>query len=144
MILLTPELRGALRANDRSHRAACRERLPETDPFPVLKLFNPIGAATWLATELGEDDDTLFGLADLGFGCPELGCFSLSEIASVRLPFGLGIERDEGFEGLAPLLRWAALARRHGSIIAAERLLRAGSRFPLPSGEAPAGDSRDG
>jgi hypothetical protein len=53
----------------------------EPDPVPVLKLFNPLGAATWLATELGEDGDTMFGLADLGFGCPELGYFSLSEIA---------------------------------------------------------------
>ena len=93
MILLPPELRFALRANDIGRRA--REAKGEPfDPVPVLKLFNPLGAATWLATELAEDDDTLFGLADLGFGCPELGSFSLSEIASVRLPFGLGIERD--------------------------------------------------
>ena len=44
----------------------------------MVKLFNPLGAATWMATELDEDGDTLFGLADLGFGCPELGYFSLS------------------------------------------------------------------
>lgn len=47
---------------------------------PLLKLFNPVGAATWLASELDADGDTLFGLADLGFGCPELGSFSLAEI----------------------------------------------------------------
>ena len=29
-------------------------------------------------------DDTLFGLADLGFGCPELGSFSLAEIERLR------------------------------------------------------------
>ena len=143
MIVLPPEIDLALRANDRLHRAACREHLREPDPWPVLNLFNPIGAATWLATELGEDGDCLFGLADLGFGCPELGCFSLSEIADVRLPFGLRIERDEGFEGLAPLSRWAALARRHGSILAAERALRAASASPLPSGH-PEGDRHDG
>lgn len=133
MILLTHDIHLALRANDRLHRVACRENGREPDPLPVLKLFNPVGAATWLATELGEDGDCLFGLADLGFGCPELGSFSLAEIAAVRLPFGLGIERDEGFEGLAPLSRWAALARRHGSILAAERALRSGSAGPLPS-----------
>jgi hypothetical protein len=143
MILLTPDIRLALRANDRLHRTACREHGREPDPWPVLKLFNPIGAATWLATELGEDGDCLLGLADLGFGCPELGCFSLSEIAAVRLPFGLRIERDKGFEGLAPLSRWAALAHRHGSILAAERVLRSGSASPLPS-DHPERDRRGG
>jgi hypothetical protein len=123
MILLTPELRAALRANDIARRAALAggERF---DPVPVLKLFSPVGAATWLATELGQDDDTLFGLADLGFGCPELGSFSLSEIISVRLPFGLGIERDIAFEPRHKLSVWAAWSRRAGSILWAETLLR--------------------
>lgn len=69
MILLPPDLRFVLRANDINRRAAQRSGLPESDPVPVLKLFNPMGAATWLATELAEDGDALFGLADLGFGC---------------------------------------------------------------------------
>ena len=123
MILLTPDLRFALRANAINHLAAQRHEKPEPDPVPVLKLFNPVGAATWLATELAEDDDTLFGLADLGFGCPELGYFSLSEIASVRLPFGLGIERDISFETPHPLSVWSVWARRAGSIPWAETLL---------------------
>jgi hypothetical protein len=133
MILLPPTLCFALRANDIARRAAAQRQASAPDPYPVLKLFNPVGAATWLATELDEDGDVLFGLADLGFGCPELGYFSLSEIASVRLPFGLFIERDESFEGLAPLSRWADLARLHGSIIDAERVLRAGPSSELPS-----------
>src|SRR3546814_1805581 len=54
----------------------------------------PVGSATWLATEMDEDG-ILFGLADLGFGCPELGSFALAELEAVRLPFGLGIERDQ-------------------------------------------------
>jgi len=86
-------------------------------------LFNPLGAATWLATELAGDGDTLFGLADLGFGCPELGYFSLCEIATLRLPFGVRIERDEDFASDAPLSRWADFARREGSIIAAQQVL---------------------
>src|SRR3546814_13307204 len=93
MILLTPELRAALRANDMARRAAAHDERPEPNPVPLVKFFNPLGAATWLATELYSDGDTLFGLAELGFGNPELGVFSLSEIESVRLPFGLGIER---------------------------------------------------
>ena len=64
-------------------------------------------------------------IADLGFGCPELGSFSLSEIASVRLAFGLGIERDITFEGLFPLSLYAEAARLRGSILEAERGLRA-------------------
>jgi hypothetical protein len=90
------------------------------DPPPAVKLFNPMGPATWLATEMGGDDDTLFGLADLGFGCPELGYFSLSEIAAIRLPFGLRIERDAGFRTDIPLSRWIEAARACGSIIAGE------------------------
>ena len=123
MILLTPALRFALRANDINHRAAQRDDKPEPDPMPVLKLFNPLGAATWLATELAEDGDTLSGLADLGFGCPELGYFSLSEIAELRLPFGLRIERQPGFKTDHPLSVWADIARREGFIPEAEILL---------------------
>ena len=123
MILLTPILRFALRANDMSRRA-CDENGRPFDPAPVIKLFNPLGAATWLATELSEDDDTLFGLADFGFGCPELGTFSLSEIAAVRLPYGLFIERDLLFESTIPLSVWAESSRRAGSILWAETLLR--------------------
>jgi len=109
------------------------ERGQAFDPWPVLKLFNPAGAASWIATELADDGDTLFGLADLGFGCPELGSFSLFELASVRLPFGLGIERDVHFEPLARLSVWAEMARRCGSIIGAEAALRRAGRDQLPS-----------
>lgn len=124
MILLTPDLRFALRANDLARRAAARDGKPEPDPVPVVKLFNPVGAATWLATELWDDGDTLFGMTDLGFGTPELGPFSLSELAGLGLPYGLGIERDTCFESTFPLSIWAAWARRAGSILWAETLLR--------------------
>jgi hypothetical protein len=115
MILLTPELHDRLLANG---------RLRDVDHVPVVKFFNPVGAATWLATELDEDNDTLFGLADLGFGCPEPGSFSLIEMASVRLAFGLGIERDLYFEGAFSLSVYAEAARRAGRIVLDEcRLL---------------------
>lgn len=150
MILLPPELFFALRANDLSRRA-CEAKGERFDPLPVVKLFNPLGAATWLATELNEDGDTLFGLADLGFGCPELGSFSLSEIAAVRLPFGLRIERDRSFETSFPLPIWAETARRAGSILWAETLLRRSvqtgadrSREPIDSQELPPSGEPDG
>jgi hypothetical protein len=124
MHLLTEKLRAVLRANAAAH-AAGGGRAGDHDPVPVLKLFNPMGPATWLATELGADGDTLFGLADLGFGCPELGYFSLCEIAALRLPFGLGIERDLGFASITPLSRWTDVARARGSILGAQPVIAA-------------------
>jgi len=133
MILLPPDHRDRLRANAEARLAALDAEKPEPDPVPVVKFFNPIGAATWLATELDADGDTLFGLADLGFGTPELGSFSLTELASLRLPFGLGIERDLHFATHFRLSVWSAWARRAGSIIRAEALLRRTS----PPGASP-------
>ena len=112
MILLTPELRERLLANGRQ---------PEIDHVPVVKFFNPIGIGVWLATELEPDGDTLFGLADLGE--PELGAFSLAELTGLRLPLGLGIERDLLFDGMVPISVWADEAREARSIRAAEQLL---------------------
>jgi hypothetical protein len=135
MILLLPAHRAALRANAQARAEAYRLRQSAPDPVPVVKFFNPVGAATWLATELDEDGDTLFGLADLGFGCPELGSFSLREIANLRLPLGLTIERDLSFEGLFPLSIWAEAARLTESISRAESVIReiaASAAHPLP------------
>ena len=108
MILLPEELRARLIANGAAET--------ETDHVPVLKLFNPLGAATWLATELDADGDTLFGLADLGFGCPELGYVSLSELASVRGRLGLPVEREFHFTPTMTLSAYADEARAHGAI----------------------------
>ena len=126
MDLLTPELRAALRANadaQASTAARADHGARGHDPAPVVKYFSPVGAATWLATELDANGDTLFGLADLGFGCPELGSFSLAEIEALRLPFGLTVERDLFFASNHPLSVWADAARSAGSILWAERLL---------------------
>ncbi|WP_192361450.1 DUF2958 domain-containing protein [Mesorhizobium mediterraneum] len=112
MILLTDELRERLLANGRERNA---------DHVPVAKFFNPLGEGVWLATELDADGDTLFGLADLGY--PELGSFSLLEMTSVRLPFGMGIERDILFATDLPISVWAEAAHRAGSIRDAERIL---------------------
>lgn len=120
MILVTDKLRERLLANGAVAR--------ETDHVPVLKLFNPCGAATWIVTEMMADGDTLFCLADLGFGCPELGYSSLAEIESVKLPFGLTIERDILFKPRFPLSVYAEAARATGGIVEAEHLL---TRFAL-------------
>lgn len=126
MILLTPELHAALRVN------ADRSAESDHDPAPVVKFFNPLGAATWLATELYDDGDTMFGLADLGFGCPELGHFSLSELAGIRLSFGLGLERDIDFSTRTSLSVWADAARRAGSIQHAQSIIWRTETAPDP------------
>jgi RPA family protein len=59
-----------------------------------VKLFNPVGAATWYLTEYNPETRIAFGYCDLGMGCAELGYVSIEELESVTLPFGLSIERD--------------------------------------------------
>jgi len=90
------------------------------DPFPVVKLFTPDAGATWLITEAcpeGEDV-RLFGLCDLGMGCPELGYAMLSEIEDVRGKLGLSVERDLHFKAEHRLSTYAENARRAGMIVA--------------------------
>lgn len=129
MKLLTPYIAARLVANARARFDALERGLREPDPAPVVRFFSPVGAATWLATEI-DADGILFGLADLGFGCPELGSFSATELEAVRLPFGLGIERDLLFEALHPLSVYAEAARAAGSIVLGEqRLLTAARRL---------------
>ena len=74
------------------------ESTPLKEKDVVCKFFNPIGARTWYVIEgQQEDDDFLFwGLVDLHE--QEFGNFSLKELESTKLPFGLKIERDIHFE----------------------------------------------
>tara|TARA_Y100000310_G_scaffold323819_1_gene384764 strand:+ start:46 stop:375 length:330 start_codon:yes stop_codon:yes gene_type:complete len=83
---------------------------------PVVKFFDPSGAATWLISEIDDDGDTMFGLADLGMGYPELGYVSLAELKSVKGSFGLGIERDLYFSPDKTLDAYADAARVAGRI----------------------------
>ncbi len=71
-----------------------------------------------------DEDGVFFGLADLGFGCPELGRFALADLEGVRLPFGLAIERDLHFTASHPLSTYAEAARSTGSIVLGEQRLR--------------------
>ncbi|EHK54598.1 DUF2958 domain-containing protein [Allomesorhizobium alhagi] len=141
MTLIPENLRARLASNGAAE--------PETDHIPLVKLFDPCGPATWLVTEMMQDGDTLFGLADLGFGSPELGSFSLSEMETVKGAFGLGIERDIHFVGRFPLCVYAAAARNKGCIVEAEAVLRRFAaalgnpqppEFEIPSPEQEHGD----
>jgi hypothetical protein len=118
MSLLSPGIRSLLSANFKH----CVGN-PRFDPMPLVRLFNPTGRAVWLVSELDADDDTLYGLADLGFGWPELGIFSLREIEAIDLPLGLKIARDLAFTTRHRLSVWAEASRLTGSIPDASDLL---------------------
>lgn len=59
-----------------------------------VKFFNPVGEATWYATEYDPETKTFFGWVELFQGEGELGYFTLDDLESVKLSFGMGIERD--------------------------------------------------
>ena len=79
MKLFTEEQRTKLLANG-------TRRGPDQEP--VVKLFNPCGAGTWLLSELDPEypNECGFGLADLGFGTPELGSIGLLELTERLIP----------------------------------------------------------
>jgi hypothetical protein len=61
-----------------------------------LKFFNPCGSATWWITELDPKTGEAFGYVT-GMSEDEWGSVDLNELAAVRGPLGLGIERDLHF-----------------------------------------------
>lgn len=88
------------------------------DPVPVVKLFTPDAGATWLLTHIDPDEpDHAYGLCDLGLGCPELGWLSLAEVAELRGPLGLPVERDLYFHAEMRLSAYAREARLAGRIV---------------------------
>lgn len=112
-IKLTPLQREALLAN-----GTATARCEAADHFPVVKLFDPNGSATWLLTDIDPENPSLaFGLCDLGHGFPELGWLSLDELSTYVGVFGLPIEVDRHFEGVAPISDYAKAARAAGHIV---------------------------
>ena len=85
--------------------------LKNTDPRPVVKLFNPYGAQTWLLSECDEQG-TAFGLCDLGLGCAELGYVSMDEICNIGY-----IERDLHFHPKRKMSEYVQDAEEIGRIV---------------------------
>ena len=84
MKLLTSDIKARLLENGRLQEEV-RGTNAELDFFPVVKLFTPDAACTWLLSELDpEEPDIAFGLCDLGMGCPELGSVRISELEAAR------------------------------------------------------------
>jgi hypothetical protein len=100
MTLIPPHYLARLLANGQIRRQLLTTHPGARPDFlPVVRLFMPDGAASWLLTEIDPDnEDRAFGLCDLGLGFPELGYVSLSELASVRGILGLPVECDLDFE----------------------------------------------
>lgn len=111
-ILLTAAIREQLLVNDRR-----RARGEEIDPPPVVKLFTPDGAGTWLLTELDPAEPTrAFARCDAGLDSPELGYVCLVELAALRGRFRLPVERDLHLRADRPLSAYAAAAHATGRI----------------------------
>lgn len=110
MKLFTKIQERKLKANAQSQTTGFEHR-------PVVKLFNPCGAATWLLTELHEDN-TAFGLCDLGMGFPEIGYVSIKQLESLTLPMGLTIERDRFFVADKTLREYHDIAKANQRIVA--------------------------
>lgn len=65
------------------------------DHSPVVNLFLPGTACTWLLTEIDpEFHNIAYGLCDLGMGFPEIGPVDLDELLSIRVVKIFVAERD--------------------------------------------------
>lgn len=95
MKLITKEIEEAIKKTP----YGSTENVELDDKKVIARFFNPTGAGTWYVLE---DDDwengrVVFGAATLGYGL-ELGSISIDELESLKLPFGLTIERDISVE----------------------------------------------
>lgn len=87
MILLTKEIEARF--------AKVGSQEGSKNPTVIAKFFNPCGSATWYATEYIPEEKMFFGYVNLfGGDDAEWGYFLLEELKEIRLPFGMGIERD--------------------------------------------------
>ena len=76
----------------------------------VAKFFNPTGAGTWYLMNMDPgDEDYCWGIVEL-FEV-EMGSFSRSELESIKVGFGLGIERDLYFEPIKADELWEKLMK---------------------------------
>lgn len=88
----------------------------EIDFLPVVLLHLNFTPFRWLLTELwNEDENTAFGLCDLGQGTPELGSVWLSELADLRHGH-LRVIQDINFKTSKPLSWWTREASARSSL----------------------------
>ena len=118
MQLLTTSLRKQLIANHHANKKAQEQGKGEIDFAPVVKFFFPVGSATWLITEMDEEE-MMFGLCDLGHGFPELGYVHLHELQNTKGMNGmLSVERDMHWKAKSTISEYARQANLNGRIVA--------------------------
>ena len=126
MELLTETIRRQLLRNGELRQQLAEQGEAEPDFLPVVKLFTPDAGCTWLLTELDpHDPDIAFGLCDLGMGFPELGSVRISEIAALRGPLKLPVERDLHFAPVHTLSVYARAASAADAITECQATLDA-------------------
>ena len=86
-----------------------------------------------------EPNRLLFGLCDLGMGCPELGHVDLLELQVARGALGIGLERDRHFTARHLLSVYARAARIAGRVVHDEDALDAAQA--AIAADAPAADA---
>ncbi|MCW3162637.1 DUF2958 domain-containing protein [Chryseobacterium oryctis] len=79
-----------------------------SNPLIIAKFFAPSHSATWYATELDVENQICFGYVT-GLAFDEWGSFSIQELESLQLPFGLHVERDRFFKEI----RFKELIKEH-------------------------------
>ena len=79
---------------------AVGDQSEKENPLFIAKYFNPCGAATWYASEY-DPETKIFNGYVTGMAYDEFGSFSLTELESVTLAFGLKIERDIHFNEIS-------------------------------------------
>jgi len=89
MKLITPEL------IDRFNEVG--DQSESDNPIFIAKFFDPTGSASWYATEYCKETNICRGYVT-GLYEDEWGSFSISELESIKRPFGLKIERDLYFK----------------------------------------------
>ena len=118
MKLITDDLKRLLLRNGETRHKRHEDGAASPDIYPIVKLFMPDGAGTWILTEIDPDyPEVAFGLCDLGMGCPELGSVSLRELEALRGIFGMPVERDLHFNPDFTISVYARAARNAGRIV---------------------------
>ena len=79
----------------------------DMEQMVVAKYFDPMGSWKWFLMNMHKDDDYCRGIVK-GHEV-EMGSFSMKELESIKLPFGLKIERDLMFEPMKASEVWEQL-----------------------------------
>ena len=98
MKLITKEIERKLKANQAMMDEADEKGMDFSiaDRYPVVKLFNPMGAGTWFLFSMNEAGHA-FGWAKISDG--EYGWVDVNSLQELDVGFHLGIERDIHFTG---------------------------------------------